>query len=305
MAWTTSDRIVAIRVRVRPFDIFAEMMDGWRRHLSGRNASLVAFFSFLSIFPLMLVGVTILGFFLSDNPDLQQKIVDSAASEIPVLGKTLADNPEAINGSITVLIIGLLGALWSSTKAFVGLQGALDDAWEVHVDDRDNVPKLRGKALLGLAIIGVSQVGSLVLAEIVSKDKMTAIAEAALIAATVVTNIVVIAAMYRFLTSYPATWRDVWVGAIFAGVAFTLLQHFGTAIVKRLAEGDNEAFTTINTILGLITWLSLIGITVIMCAELNAARKRLGDGTHVKRGPEMNLAIRNCSTPCVSGTGVS
>ncbi|MFT4657439.1 MAG: membrane protein [Candidatus Aldehydirespiratoraceae bacterium] len=293
MAWTTNDRVMAIREQVRPFDIFAEMMDGWRRHLSGRNASLLAFFSFLSIFPLMLAGVTILGFFLSGNVDLQKTIIDSAASEIPVLGKTLADNPESIDGSITALIIGLSLALWSSTKAFVGLQGALDDSWEVPVDGRDNLPKLRGKALLGLTIVGVSQVGSLVLAIIVAETELPAVGDTALIAATTVTNIVVIAAMYRFLTSYSATWSDVWIGAIFAGLVFTLLQHFGTAIVQRLAEGDNEAFSTINTILGLITWLSLIGITVIMCAELNAARKRLSDGKHVERGPEMNLAIRN------------
>jgi uncharacterized BrkB/YihY/UPF0761 family membrane protein len=240
MAWTTNDRVMAIREQVRPFDIFAEMMDGWRRHLSGRNASLLAFFSFLSIFPLMLAGVTILGFFLSGNVSLQKTIIDSAASEIPVLGKTLADNPESIDGSITALIIGLSLALWSSTKAFVGLQGALDDSWEVPVDGRDNLPKLRGKALLGLTIVGVSQVGSLVLAIIVAETELPAVGDTALI-----------------------------------------------------AEGDNEAFSTINTILGLITWLSLIGITVIMCAELNAARKRLSDGKHVERGPEMNLAIRN------------
>jgi membrane protein len=297
MAWTTNDKVMGLRERIRPFDIFAEMMDGWRRHLSGRNASLLAFFSFLSIFPLMLVGVTVLGFFLSGNPDLQDKIINSAASEIPVLGSTLAENPESIDGSVIALVIGLLGALWSSTKAFVGLQGALDDAWEVHVDDRDNLPKLRGKALLGLLIVGISQVGSLVLAAVVSEADLPAIGDTALIAATVATNIVVIAAMYRFLTSYSATWRDVWIGAIFAGVIFTLLQHFGTAIVRRLADGENEALSTIRTILGLITWLGLIGITVIMCAELNAARKRLGDGKHVKRGPEMNLAIRNEQPP--------
>ena len=127
------------------------MMDGWRRHLAGRNASLLAFFSFLSIFPLMLAAVTILGFVLDDNEELQRKVIDSAASEIPVLGQTLADNPESIDGSVLALVIGLGGALWAATKAFVGLQSALDDAWEVDVDDRDGLPVVRGKALLGLA----------------------------------------------------------------------------------------------------------------------------------------------------------
>jgi membrane protein len=293
MAWTTNDRVMGFRERHRAFDVFAEMMDGWRRHLAGRNASLLAFFSFLSIFPLMLAGISILGFVLDGNPELQQDIVDSVAKEIPVLGPQLAENTDAIGGSIWALVIGLTIALFSSTKAFVGLQGALDDAWEIGVDDRAGMALQRGKALLGLTIIALAQIASFTLAIIVTAAGFPAISNIALIGATAVLNIVVIAAMYRFLTSYSPTWRDVWVGAAFAGVAFTLLQHFGTAIVQELAASDNQAMATINTILGLITWLSLIGITVIMCAELNAARKRLSDSKSAQRNAEMNIAIRN------------
>ena len=295
MAWTTSDTVMKFRERHHVVDVFAEMMDGWRRHLSGRNASLVAFFSFLSIFPLMLAGVTILGFFLSDNPDRQQEIVDSVASEIPVLGQTLADNPESIDGSLFALVVGLGGALWASTKALVGLQSAVDDTWEVDVDHRDGLPKLRGKALLGLFILGSAQVVSLTIAGVVNAAGFPAMSNGALIAATVVLNILVIALMYRYLNSYGPTWRDIWIGAIFAGAIVTVLQHFGTVIVLRLSEGENQAMGTINTILGLITWLSLVGITMIMCAELNAARKRLdnGNGKHVQLGKEMSISIRS------------
>jgi membrane protein len=281
-----------LRRRFHAFDVFAEMMDGWRRHLGGRNASLLAFFSFLSIFPLMLAAVTILGFVLHDNEELQRKIIDSAASEIPVLGQTLADNPGSIDGSVTALIVGLGGALWASTKAFVGLQSALDDSWEVDVDDRDGLHVQRGKALLGIAIIAISQVGTLVIAGIVSAAGLPAFSDVALIGATVVVNIVVIAAMYRLLTSYPTTWGDVWLGAVFAGVAFTILQNFGTLIVTRFARNDNQALGTINTILGLLVWLSFIGITVVMCAELNAARTRLRVGRNVGSGPDLDIAIR-------------
>jgi membrane protein len=292
MAWTTSDKVMALRERSHPFDLFAEMMDGWRRHLAGRNASLLAFFSFLSIFPLMLAAVTILGFVLEGNEELQQDLIDSAAAEIPVLGQSLADNPGSIDGSLTALIVGLGGALWASTKAFVGLQSALDDAWEVDVDDRDGLHIQRGKALMGVAIIAASQVGTFIIAGVVSAAALPTIGDITLIGATGIINIVVIGMMYRFLTSYAATRGDVWLGAVFAGVIFTVLQHFGTMIVQQLADQENEARATINTILGLITWLGLIGITVIMCAELNAARKRLRLSRIVGSGQNLDIAIR-------------
>ena len=292
MPWTTSDKVMELRERSHPFDVFAEMMDGWRRHQAGRNASLLAFFSFLSIFPLMLAAVTILGFVLEDNEELQQELINSAAAEIPVLGQSLADNPGSIDGSLTALIVGLGGALWASTKAFVGLQSALDDAWEVDVDDRDGLPIQRGKALLGVAIIAASQVATFIIAGVVSAAGFPAASNLALIGATAVVNIIVIGLMYRFLTSHPATRGDIWLGALCAGVVFTVLQHFGTMIVKQLADQENEARATINTILGLITWLGLIGITVIMCAELNAARKRLQLDRTLGSGPDLDIAIR-------------
>ncbi|MFK7917716.1 MAG: YihY/virulence factor BrkB family protein [Ilumatobacter sp.] len=292
MAWTTSDKVMEIRERFWAFDVFAEMMDGWRRHLSGRNASLVAFFAFLSIFPLMLAAVSILGFVLDGNEELQERIVNGAAAEIPVLGQTLAEDTEAIDGSVWALIIGLAIALFSSTKAFVGLQGALDDAWDVDIDDRAGMPVQRGKALAGLVIIALPQIAVLVLAGILSATNLPAIGDFGIMFATVAVNIVVIAGMYRFFTSYRTTWRLVFPGAIVAGIVFTILQNVGTALVKAQAQGD-EPMKTINTILGLLTWLSLIGITLIMCAEMNAAIKRLGDGRHVERGPEMNIPLRN------------
>ena len=63
----------------------------------------------------------------------------------------------------------------------------------------------------------------------------------------------------------------------------------------RQTSGDGSTalqIATINVILGLLGWLSLIGITIIMCAELNAARQRLGDGNAVPDAPEMRLAVR-------------
>jgi len=295
MAWTTNDTVMKFREQYRFVDVIVETLDGWRRHQSSKDAWLLAFFIFLSIFPLLLSAVTILGIVLEGNDDLREKIVEGAMSEIPVLGKDL-ESPDAISGGIWSVVLGLAGALWSSGKAFVGLQTGLDDTWEVPLDDRAGMPAQRGKALLGVAIIGVSQIGSIAIASLIGAAEFPVIGNIALIAATVAVNIAVIAAMYRFLTSHAATWSEVWPGALVAGIVFTLLQHFGRVLVQRFAGVEDSSTggdtrQTIGLIIGLITWLSFIGITVMMCAELNAALKRLGNGHRVPRDPEMSIAI--------------
>jgi hypothetical protein len=91
MPWTTSSKVVELREQSAAVDVFVGTLDGWRRHLSGRNASVLSLFGFLTIFPLLLVATTILGFVLEDNEELQQKLIDGALANVPILGEQLAD----------------------------------------------------------------------------------------------------------------------------------------------------------------------------------------------------------------------
>ncbi len=284
MPWTTSDRVVRLRARYPAVDVAVETLDGWRRHLSGRNAALLAFWGFLSIFPLLLAATTILGFALEGNPDLQRDLVDGALAEVPVLGEQLRDDPASLDGNIWLLLFGLLGALWSSTKALVGLQGALDDVWEVDIDDRDGLPVLRGKALAGLLAIGASLIATTVISGIVNAAGLPGISRILLVLATALIQIVVIASMYRFLTAAETSWAMVWPGAVTAGILFAIIQHFSTGIVGRITANASDTYGQFALVLGIVTWLSLLAMTALMCAELNAARVRLGrDGQSASR----------------------
>ncbi len=292
MAWTTSKRVMRLRAKSGTIDIIVETLDGWRRHLSGRNASLLAFFTFLSIFPLMLAATTILGLLLQNDEDLQRRIVNGAISEIPVLGSQLREDADSLNGSVWVLVAGLLGAIWSSTKAFVGLQGALDDVWEVDIDDRAGMPIQRGRAIVGILILGAAQIGNIVIATAVNATGLPGISQFLIALPTVLLNIVVLAAMFRFLTSAEPTWRDVWPGSIVAGIAFSILQQFGPRIVERVTENASDTYGTFAVVLGLITWLSLVSISALMAAELNAALVRRRDAGDPPLGAEFDLQVR-------------
>jgi len=52
-------------------------------------AALVTYYAFFSVFPLVLVFVSILGYVLQDDPTLRDDIVDSAVGRIPVVGTHL------------------------------------------------------------------------------------------------------------------------------------------------------------------------------------------------------------------------
>ncbi|HYN31786.1 MAG TPA: YihY/virulence factor BrkB family protein [Ilumatobacteraceae bacterium] len=285
MAWTTSDRIMNLRAKHPAIEVGVDTLDGWRRHISGRNASVLAFFGFLSIFPLLLAATTILGLALEGNTDLQQRIIDGALADIPVIGQQLQNDPTSLNGSVWVLVLGLGAALWSATKAFVALQGGLDDVWEVDVDHRDAMPKQRGKALLGLALIGGAQIAGLALTTLINEAGLPLGGRLALFVGTVAINVAIVAAMYRYLTAARLSWTDVWPGSIAAGIAATLIQHFGTMIVVRITSNASDTYGQFAVVLGLVTWLSLLAIATIMSAEYNAALVRLREGSLARVQP--------------------
>src|SRR6266508_4008689 len=80
---------------------------------AGNLAALIAYYGFLSLFPLMLVLVTLLGMLLRDNPELQDAIRTSALANFPVIGEEISKNVHSLRGSGLALGIGLAVAVWA------------------------------------------------------------------------------------------------------------------------------------------------------------------------------------------------
>ena len=273
MAWTNNPKVTALRRRSRPIDVVVEMLDGFRRHLTGRNAAVLTYYGFLTLFPLFLAASTILGFVLESKPEWREDLLDSAIDSVPFIGDQIAAGE--ISGSWIALVIGLAGAMWGSLKAFVGIQSAYDDTWEIDVDDRASGGRQRLKALIGLAAIGGSQIGNVTLAAIVDRAGLPFVGRLALIAGGFAINLLVVVVMYRFLTSANLEWSMVMPGAVFTAVLYTAAQFAGTALTTRILDSA-ETYGDFAGVIALLTWLSLHALVNLFGAELNAAIHRIG-----------------------------
>lgn len=271
MPWTTNPTVTRIRRRSAFADVVVETLDGFRRHLTGRNAAFLTYYGFLTLFPLFLAASTILGFVLESKPEWREDLIGSAVASVPFIGDQIASG--RISGSWIALVIGLLGALWGSLKAFVGVQSAYDDTWEIDVDDRSSGAGQRVRALVGLATIGAAQVANVALAAIVDRAGLPAVSRVLIAIGGLAINVGVVATMYRFLTSAPTTWRSIAPGAVFTAVLYTSLQFAGTAITTRILESA-ETYGDFAGVLALLSWLSLHAMINLLGAELNAALHR-------------------------------
>lgn len=131
-------------------------------------AAILTFYAFLSIFPLLLLATSILGFVLEGRQDLQEAVLDSALAQFPIIGDTLG-RPGGLQGSTGGIIIGALTALYGALGLGLALQNVQSAAWAVPRNSRPHPVMTRINSLFLLAVAGTAilllSIGSAVLTE--------------------------------------------------------------------------------------------------------------------------------------------
>src|ERR1700722_11314365 len=80
-------------------------------------AALVTYYAFVSLFPLLLLLYSILGFVLQGDSGLQYHLEHSVLSNFPVIGHQLYSDIKGLRGSGVGLAIGVVGTLYGGLGA--------------------------------------------------------------------------------------------------------------------------------------------------------------------------------------------
>ena len=236
-------------------------------------AALLTYYGFVSLFPLLLLISTVLGFVLSGDARLQHQVLGSALHQFPVIGGELAQ-PKRIGGGSAGLAVGILGSLYGGLGVAQAFQYAMNTVWGVPRNNRPNPLKARGRSLLLLASAGLAVMGTTVLS-IVGGGGVGALGTAlrlAVLAASVVINIAVFVFGFRFAAARRLSVRDVAPGAIAAAVIWQLLQSFGVIYVGHVVRHASDTNAVFALVLGMLAFLYLSAMAVLLCAEINVVR---------------------------------
>jgi YihY family inner membrane protein len=240
---------------------------------AGNLAALIAYYGFLSLFPLMMVLVTLLGLLLRNNPELQDTIRTSALANFPVLGGQISDNVDSLPGSGLALGIGLALALWAGLGVMKVLQTAMNAVWNVPYRARPNFWVSLLRAIIMLLVLGVITIASAAAGSVGGGSDNWLLAIFG-IAMSVVLNLVLFLLAFRILTSEDVTWADVFPGALIAAVAWTTLQATGGFIVSHRLQGASDTYGAFAIVIGLLAWIYLGAQVTLFAAEANVVRKR-------------------------------
>ena len=244
-------------------------------------AALLTYYGFLSLFPLFLLGATVLGFLLHGNLGLQHDVLSSALVDFPVFGSQIQNNIHAYTGSGLALVTSVVVALYGSLGVAQAGQNAMNIAWGVPRNSRPNPLKARLRSFIILALLGVGVLATTALSAVatgahalVHSLQLGFGGECVAIAASAALDVGLFVVAFRILTVRSTSLRDVAVGAIAAGVIWQVLQDLGTYFVAHELKGSREIYGVFALVIGLMAWIYLESVVVVLCAELNVVLRR-------------------------------
>jgi len=240
----------------------------------GVLVSNLAYSSFVSMFPLLLVLVTILGLASAVDASFRQDVLNAVASQAPVLGKQLTGNVHELKrSSIIGLIVGLVGLLWGTTGLAQAGLFTMEQVWNLPGPARPGFAQRLGRALLFISLLGVGVIVTTLLASLdtYGNHALVIVILAEVLAFAV--NIGMYLGAFRVLTPKGVPSQRLVPGAIVGGIAWTLLQILGTYLVHHFLHSDS-AYGIFATVLGLLAWIYLAVEITVYSAEVNVVVAR-------------------------------
>jgi YihY family inner membrane protein len=240
---------------------------------AGKHAALLAYYGFMSLFPLLLVFVTLLGYALANNHDLQQRVIDALKAQFPVSGTQITDSVTSIQGSGVGLVVGIVGTLWGGLGITQSAQDAMNTVWNVPRKDRPNYWFRLARSLGSLLLVVVAVFAATALAQLGRIG--TGIAGRLLpFAGSLLLNLLLLIVLFQVLTGRWVRWRRLLPGAVCGAVGWSTLQTLGVYIVDRQLQRANLIYGVFAVVIVLLGWLYLSAQLLLYAAEINVVLAR-------------------------------
>ena len=246
-------------------------------------AAAITYYSFLALFPMLLLAVSIAGFVLHAHPEALHELLDKIAKNVPgQVGRTLDNSINAaINARAGIGVIGLVGVLLTGLGWIGNLRTALDAIWK-RVPPKENPVKQRlvnsgilaalgGALLVSLAITAGWAAFTHKILSVVGLESIPGMGTALAALGIAVTALADAVIFFLVLVRLPRAEVRVRVGiqgALLGAVGFEILKIIGTYTVAATASSPTAG--PFAGLLAVLIWIQLVTRWMLFCAAWTA-----------------------------------
>lgn len=244
---------------------------GLGAHDASHMAAGVAYYGFISIFPLLLGIIALLGIFLKSEA-FQESLINFFATYLPGSTDILQQNIESvIRLRGTLGVISVLFLIWSGSTMFGAIRRAVNRAWGIHKSRPFYIAKALDLAMaFSVATLFLLSLGGTTLLQIVGQADIPFVGNPAINAGALLLALVfsflIFLLIYKLLPLTRTRWRYTWPGALLATILFEVAKNGFLFYLGRFANYE-AVYGSLGSIIVLLLWIYISAFILIFGAE--------------------------------------
>ena len=271
-------------IQSKPIKLIIRVLQKWQQDKCLEMGAALAYYSFFSLFPLLLVILSIFGFLLGANTDIYDQLLNFVQSSLPpeaydIVVRTLLHLNQ---NSIEAGLLGFLLLVFTASNVFVVLQGFVNKIWQVrtrqHIHNNwigSTLNFLRGRILafglvMGTALLKLIALLSRIAIEIIFNiidnfnQSVNSINIDTLLlleglhkGAIFLLLSLALMVLFKILPSTKVAWSDVWLGGLITGGLIRLCQYLVRNSIIKIGS-QFLSYGVVGSVMILLLWIYLI-----------------------------------------------
>jgi membrane protein len=262
--------------------VLREAASDWVEDNAARMGAALAFYSVLSLAPLLMIALALASLFFDQaaaRDQLMKQVGEMVGSEGAEAIRGMLDSGTKAGGT-TATVVGLATLLFGASGVFGELQSAMNAVWDVKPKATGILGMLKARFLSFAMVLGtgfllvVSLLMSTIIASLHSSVRgaypnLEILWHGLSLLVSFVIVTLLFALIFKLLPDAEVAWRDVWVGAILTAALFTVGKFaIGLYLGKSgLASGYGAA----GSLVVLIVWVYYSAQILFFGAEITHA----------------------------------
>ena len=249
------------------------------------HAASIAYYALLSLFPFLLMVISLLGAVTADDAD-RVAVLSFVFRYFPTQLDFVTGQLDALRSARLQLgVAGSLALIWGSLGVFGAVTSAVNEAWGV--EKQRSFWKHRLVSFLMLVAAGGVMMIALILVSLIQMAQatwfgtmlasfawLTNLQTLAFRNLATLLLIVGLGLVFYFIPNAKIRFRDVWVGAVLTGVLWHLAFQ-GFAWYVRVNSGLRMIHGSVATVIVFLLWIYVSSIILMYGVEFTAAYARL------------------------------
>ena len=268
---TVGRSVDRLQSRVAPVAFGYGVMKKYFDDEGSRLAAVMAYYTFLSLFPLMIGGVAILNLVLRNDPERAASIIEDVVPE--QFQEQVLASYQALPSGGTALAIALIGLLLAGTGGGFALYATLNQVFAVPYRYRYGFGPRYARiiaviVIMAFAVVVTSAGGGVV-------GAWFDVPAASRVVAAVLTVAVFSGSLYgsaRLLCRRPLGPHELLLGAVLGGVIVTTIVSLGSWLVSSFVATSTPIYGAFATVIGVISVLVLTSNGLVLALEISVVR---------------------------------